>query len=157
MRCSSHPQIETLISCGKCNKPICNKCLVETPVGLRCRNCAGLRRLPTYQVGGNIYLRAVGVGLGIAIGCGVVWSLFQVFMPFRYLNLLIAPAAGYLIGEIISLAVNRKRGIGLAVIGGAAFGLSYFISQATFFGFSLGLFDVAALILGIFVSTSRLR
>ncbi len=111
----------------------------------------------------------------MAIICGLIWGLVTRFVPsfglFFYLNLLLAPGAGYAIGEVISLSVNRKRGIGLAVIGGAVVVISYIIS-IWFAGFLLGvpfiwvflsglglisLFGLLALALGVFVAVTRLR
>src|SRR5260370_19625291 len=37
--CANHPNVATSLRCNKCNKPICTKCAVLTPVGYRCREC----------------------------------------------------------------------------------------------------------------------
>jgi hypothetical protein len=50
LRCAAHPKTETYLRCGKCEKPICPRCMIQTPVGARCRQCAGLRRLPMFDV-----------------------------------------------------------------------------------------------------------
>jgi len=118
MKCSAHPAVETNLRCGKCGKPICPRCMVQTLVGARCPDCAKLYKLPTYRVSAKYYLRAIGTALGMAIACGVAWGLVGALVPFFYLNLLLAPAAGYAIGEVVSLAVNRKRGRGLATVAG---------------------------------------
>ena len=167
MRCAIHPEIVTNLRCAKCGKPICSKCLVETPVGAKCRDCAGLSKLPTYYVSTKYYLRAAGTGLVIAIICGLVWVVVVSLVPFFYLNLLLAPGVGYVIGELVSLSVNRKRGTGLAVVAGIAVVISYLISNIRFFqgmilfSFSFSPFYLAvvvvALALGIFIAVSRLR
>ena len=157
MKCAYHPNVETNLKCGKCGKPICPKCLVQTPVGARCPDCAKLYRLPTYRVSTKYYLRAIGTGLGMAIVCGIVWGLIAGLVPFFYLNLLLAPGAGYAIGEVTSLSVNRKRGTRLAIIAGLAVVISYLVS--IFFplwGLRFSLFDILALALGIFVAVTRL-
>ncbi len=156
MRCATHPKIETSLRCGKCEKPICPKCLLQTPVGARCPDCAKLHRLPTYRVSINYYLRAAGTGLGMAIVCGIIWGLVIGFLPL-YLNLLLAPAAGYAIGEVVSLSVNRKRGTGLAVVGGIAVVISYLVNILVPWGPSFVFLDLLALALGIFVAVIRLR
>ena len=156
MKCATHPNVETNLRCGKCGKPICPKCLVQTPVGARCLDCARLYKLPTYRVSIQYYLRAVGTGLGMAIVCGIIWGVVGRWMPF-YLNLLLAPGVGYAIGEVVSLSVNRKRGTGLAVVGGIAVTISYMFSILSPWGFSFGLLDLVALALGIFVAVTRLR
>ena len=170
MRCARHHDVETNLRCSKCGKPICPKCLVQTPVGARCPDCAKLDRLPTFRVSIAYYLRAVGSGLGMAIICGLVWGLVTGLVSFSYLNLLLAAGAGYAIGEVVSLSVNRKRGIGLAVVGGVAIVISYLVSL-WFVGFLRGVpfqwvfhfglvnivIDLLALALGIFVAVIRLR
>jgi len=165
MKCATHPQIETNLRCGKCGKLICPKCMVQTPVGARCRDCAKLYKLPTYRVSTKYYLRAVGTALGMAIVCGIVWGVVRGLVPFFLLNLLLAAGAGYAIGEVVSLSVNRKRGTGLAAIAGIAVVISYLVSILFSillpWGFSFGLFrilfDLLALALGIYIAVSRLR
>lgn len=44
MRCALDPDTETNLTCGKCGQPICPKCLVQTPVGARCPQCAALKQ-----------------------------------------------------------------------------------------------------------------
>jgi len=157
MRCATHPEVETNLRCGKCGKPICPKCLVQTPVGARCPDCAKLYKLPTYQVSTKHYLRAAGTGLGMAIVCGIVWGLIGWAIPFFFINLLLAPAAGYAIGEVISRSVNRKRGTSLAVIAGIALVISYLVGMFFPWGIRFGLFDLLAIALGIYVAVTRLR
>jgi hypothetical protein len=165
MKCSYHPDVETNLRCGKCDKPICPKCMVQTPVGARCRDCAGLDKLPTFRVSTRYYLIAVGTALGMAIASGAAWGLIDWLIGktglIFSLNLLLAPLAGYAIGEVTSLAVNRKRGTGLAVVGGVAAAISYAV---TFFFpgvLPIGIFNIIyhiiAVGLGIFIAVTRLR
>ena len=135
--------------------------MVQTPVGARCPDCAKLYKLPTYRVSIKYYLRAAGTALGMAIFCGAVWGAIEWVIPFFSLNLLLAPGAGYAISEAVGLSVNRKRGNGLAVVGGIAVAVSYAI---TFFfpgvfptGFFRVVYHIIALGLGIFVAVTRLR
>ena len=144
--------------------------MVQTPVGARCRDCAKLYKLPTYRVSAKYYLRAIGTALGMAIVCGVVWGVVRGFVPFFFLNLLLAPGAGYAIGEVVGLSVNRKRGKGLATVAGIAVAISYLVSL-WFISFLFGvpfqwmlllspinlIFTLLALALGIFVAVTRLR
>ena len=165
MRCATHPEIETNLKCGKCGKAICPKCMVQTPVGARCPDCAKLYKLPTYRVSKTYYLRAIGTALGMAVVCGIVWGVINGFVPFFYLNLILAAGAGYAIGEVVSLSVNRKRGRWLAVIAGIAMAISFLV---TIFFFPRGIsffvsnilyliLDLAALALGIFIAVIRVR
>ena len=161
MKCAAHPGVETNLRCGKCGKPICPKCMVQTPVGARCPECARLYKLPTYRVSTVYYLRAVGTALGMALVTGVIWGVINQFIPFFYLNLLLGAGVGYAIGEVVSLAVNRKRGRGLAAVAGAGVVISYLVSILLFFSLPFGLFPIllalASVAVGIFVAVTRLR
>jgi hypothetical protein len=167
LKCSRHPQVETNLSCSKCGTPICPRCLVQTPVGARCPDCARLSSLPVYQVPATHYLRASGAGLVTAIVCGVAWAVISVFLAQLIhisFNLLLAPAAGYVIGEVISRSVNRKRGTGLAVIAGTAVVIALLTRIglfSLFLGFHLSLLtiiiDLVATAIGIFVAVTRTR
>jgi hypothetical protein len=167
MKCATHLEVETNLRCGKCGKLICPKCLVQTPVGARCPDCAKLYKLPTYRISTKYYLIAIGTGLGMAIACGAIWGLIESLVGFLYLSLLLAPAVGYAIGEVVSLSVNRKRGTGLAVVASVATVISYLISNIRLFhgmikfSFSFSPFHLVlvlvALALGIFVAVTRLR
>ena len=138
---------------------------MQTPVGARCPDCAKLYRLPTYQVSVKYYLRAIGIGLGMAIVCGIAWGVAGWFLAHSFhlnLNLLLAPGVGYAIGELVSLSVNRKRGTGLAIVGSVALVISYLVgiligNLFPLWGLSFGLLDLLALALGIFVAVTRLR
>ena len=153
MYCARHPKVETNLRCGKCGDLICPKCAVQTPVGMRCPKCAGMTRLPVFQVSKMGYLKAVGVGLGAAGVLGVVWGLVVPYMAgFGYLLVL---AAGYLISELMSRAVNRKRSIGLQVVSGLSTAICF--GMAVAFGLWIGLYSLIALAAGIFLAVSRFR
>jgi hypothetical protein len=103
----------------------------------------------------------VGAGLGVAVICGFIWGLIGAWVPFFYLNLILAPAVGYAIGEVVSLASNRKRGTGLAVISGIAVVVSYLVAVLVGIFLPWGLhfhfLDLLAIALGVFVAVTRLR
>ncbi|MFC1954940.1 hypothetical protein ACFLWZ_00095 [Chloroflexota bacterium] len=155
MRCATHPKIETNLKCGKCGKAICPKCLVQTPIGARCPDCAKLYKLPTYRVSGKYYLRAIGAMIGMAIVCGTIWWVIMRAVPFFYLSLFLAAGVGYAIGEVVSRSVNRKRSIGLAIVAGFGVIISYLVT-IILSGGSFFALDLLALALGIFIAVTRL-
>lgn len=157
MKCATHSQVETNLRCSKCGKPICPKCMVQTPVGARCPDCARLSKLPTYQVSAQHYLKATGTGLGMAIVCGIAWGSVMGVVPFFLLNLVLAAGVGYAIGNVISLSVNHKRGARLAIVAGIAVAISYLVSILLPWGFGFRFLDLLAIALGIFVAVTRLR
>ena len=164
MRCATHPEIETNLRCGKCGKPICPKCLVQTPVGARCPDCAKLYKLPTYRVSSVYYLRAIGTALGMAIATGIVWGVIESFLIsffFGFFSLILAGGVGYAIGEVVSLSVNRKSSRGLATVSGIAVVISYLVNIFSFGSFYLSplsiVFDLLANGIGIYVAVRRIR
>ena len=42
--CNWHPETETRLFCSQCGRSICTLCMVQVPVGIRCRECGGCRR-----------------------------------------------------------------------------------------------------------------
>jgi hypothetical protein len=109
--CTNHPERETVLRCSKCSQPICPQCGVRTPVGVRCRECADVQRLPTFQVSSLIALRGFGAGLAVAMVASLVVGAL-----LRGFSLWLSPVAGLAVGEGISLATNRRRGRALQVI-----------------------------------------
>ena len=111
VRCSYHPDTLTRLRCGRCGKPICPRCGVRSPVGLRCPDCAGVRGLPTYRTETSTLLRAAGIGLVIAVVLGVIWSRIPDWG--FYLALLL----GFGLSEVMARVANNKRGGDLQAIG----------------------------------------
>ena len=159
MRCARHPDVETDLKCGKCEQPICPKCAVQTPVGLRCPKCAALRKLPVFEVSTIFYVRAIAAGLAVATILGAIWP----FIPLSgFLLFFIALVIGYLIGEAVSLAVNRKRGPGLQIIAGISVIVSYVVRSLielphNFLHTFADVYGLIALVLGIIVAVGLLR
>lgn len=160
MKCARHPDIETDLRCGKCLQPICPKCVVQTPVGARCPKCAALKKLPVFEISTIFYMRAIAAGLATAAVAGAIWK----FMPLGgFFLFFIALVVGYVIGEAVSLAANRKRGPGLQIIAGISVVVSYTVRsiieapQQGFLHIFTDVYGLIALILGIIVSVGLLR
>ena len=74
--CKRHPGFQTSVSCGRCGDPVCPRCLVHAPVGVRCPDCGRAAPNPVFDVSGLVLLRAAAVGLPIALlGGGLVWLM----------------------------------------------------------------------------------
>jgi hypothetical protein len=123
--------------------------MVETPVGARCPECARLYKLPTYEVSGVFLWRAIGAAFGMAIVCGLAWGTLSSLVNFVYLSLVFGAATGYGIGEVTSLAVNRKRGSRLAVIGGLAAAGGFTISILPPWGSYFSPFEMVPFIISL--------
>lgn len=105
--CTNHSQRETVLRCGKCERPFCSDCLVHTPVGLRCRQCANVGRSPVYVVPPAQVALALGAGLGAGVALGLALFALPILRAFA---LWLSPVYGIAVGEAVSAAANRKRG-----------------------------------------------
>ena len=116
-RCINHPDAQTNLTCSKCGDPICTRCMVHAPVGVRCPKCAQVKPLPTFEVTRVLLLRAIGVGAVSGVAGGVIFGLFSpILLSFPLLSLAAMAGLGHLIEEAISASVNRKRGRALKYV-----------------------------------------
>ena len=110
MNCYRHTKVETFVSCGGCGRPICPKCMISGPVGMRCRDCASLRSTSLYKIApGRLILAIVGGLIVGAIGA-------QVVSMASFFSLFIAPIYGGIVAEVVLRASGHKRGTILEVV-----------------------------------------
>jgi hypothetical protein len=137
--CYRHPNRETAISCSNCGRPICTDCMVYSPVGIKCPECARQPRSAIVRLRPNRAGRAIGaaIGGGIAMGFGIV--------VLQGIGLFFALILGWLIGiamgELVLWASGRYRGPETGYIAVAGCIWTYIVPYGLFYGVSLG--DVA--------------
>lgn len=129
MYCVNHPDRETLLRCNKCGKPICLECGIRHPVGIRCRECAQLRRSPLYQVSAVQYAKALGVGLAAS----TIGGLIMAYMGGIFISLFLSPIIGGVIAEAINWATGYKRGVMLQIVAGICIVLGALLGQHLLF------------------------
>lgn len=101
--CANHPTVETALRCNRCEKPICPKCAVSTPTGYRCRECVRGQQ-KTFE---TAQWWDAPLAFGVALVLGVLGSLIASVMGFFVL--LIAPATGVIIAEVVRFVVRKRR------------------------------------------------
>lgn len=105
--CVRHRDVPTLLRCSRCDTPICPKCLVHSPVGARCPDCASpLRPLAPSRAQ---YVGAAAAGMAVGFAGGALLG----FGGLGGLGLLIV---GFAVGEVVSRAGGRRGGTALAWI-----------------------------------------
>ncbi len=164
MQCAAHPSVETELTCSRCDKAICPRCLVQTPVGARCSECANVRRIPTYNMSGGVLWRAAGSAFGAGIVVGIAWWLFNPLTVFFY-GVVAGLAFGYAIGELVSIGTNRRAGPPLqaAAVGGVLLaylvrvGLLLAVGWWGFRDLRVDLPGLIAVTLAGFIAAGRLR
>ena len=129
--CANHPDTETYLRCGKCEKPICARCRVSTPVGFRCYDCANMQVLPTYAVSADVYIRAGLAGFIVAAITGVIMGLFPGFEFWAALLM------GIVVPEAVATAANQKRGPGLRTIAFLSIVFGFVLSRVVLESFLL--------------------
>ena len=129
--CATHPNVETRLACGRCERFICPRCMIQTPVGSRCNDCARVRKAPVFDVSATQYLLAAAAAVGLGGLLGVVGAILRLeFGNFPFVTGILAAGIGYLLGEAVSRVTNRKRGLGLSVIAGVGVAVAFAVAMA---------------------------
>jgi hypothetical protein len=163
--CARHPEVETYLRCGKCDTPICPRCLIQTPVGARCRDCANISRLPTLNVTPVFFARGmIAAGVSGAL-VGVVWALFTGGAGGfgLFFAILIGLGVGYAVSEAVTRSTNFKRGPALQFCAVLGVILAYLVQEnltpggISFSGPLMRQGDLIAAIVGAVFAVSRLK
>lgn len=133
--CDFHPGVETGVRCPDCERYICPKDMVETPVGYKCRECGLVGRPKLGGVKPRQYLLGAAAGLGSGILLGAVLA----FVPF--FSFFAALLMGVAVGEATRRGAGGHRTREFAVIAGVGAALGVGVS------FALGRFNPIALVL----------
>lgn len=119
--CEVHPTRETALRCNKCDRYMCADCVVQTPVGYRCKQCARQHEDAFFKGGVNYDLQAFGAVLVLsAIAGGLISAIgFGLFLSI----ILGLPVAGAISeAGIRVLKGKRTRNSGIFATAGAVLG-----------------------------------
>lgn len=152
--CVNHPNVETRLRCNRCGRPMCTRCVVQTPVGYRCKQCVGQQQAVFYT--GGLVDYVLGGLIGLILG-GIASYLITLTRMW-FIALILGPTVGLGIAEAVRFAARRRRSRYLwAVVAGAMVLGSLpvlFISPFSLGSlFVLGLF----LVLAVGAAAARLR
>lgn len=143
--CAFHPGVEATLRCAECDRYICPKDMVSTPVGYKCREC-GIARRP--KLGGVRPAQLAG-GIGAAVGAGILGGAALMFVPYH--SWLLAIVFGLAVGWVTQRGAGGHKGGVFAGTAAASAGLG---------GFLGGLGLVGGLIAGVaaayYLSQNRL-
>lgn len=160
--CYRHKDTETLLKCGQCGRPICVRCMVQHPVGIRCPECAQPKPVAALEVSLLHYARAIVAAAAIAvagiIGMLVFHNPVAALGPAGYyLHWLALVGIGYVMGVGIGLAVGGKRGRGLQWVAGVAM-VVVFLAATSVVGLTLdSLVSIGAVVVAVYVAVMQLR
>ena len=112
--CSRHGDRETLLTCGRCGQSYCTDCLIHTPAGQRCHQCAGVSRHATGQATWTAVWQTVAIAAAASAGTPMLNGWFV---------LLLAAVAGFAGATRWAPLVNyRTRNRTLAIMALSFFG-----------------------------------
>ena len=174
LHCYRHPDRETWVRCGRCDQPICMKCAMEGPVGLRCKTCGK----PSRDALASLRPTQIVIAALLAIGGGAIVGYAGT--AIGYFGLVVAFFGGGIIAEVIDRTIGIKRGpriIAIAVpgiIAGGLVGLSYSVlamrqemmayageaaPDAVFSGYLMSVlpFALLAVLVAAVIAAARLR
>ncbi len=116
MVCYRHRNRETSLRCYSCERYICSKCAIKTPVGYRCPVCVREAEDVFFNANALDYVVAPIVALPLSVLAGfLVLSLGSGFFMILIIFFLSGLIGGF-IGRAAKWAVGRRRGRYLAHI-----------------------------------------
>ena len=154
--CPRDPAVQTALRCSRCEKPICPKCMIQTPVGARCRDCARIAKSPVYTMTNTVMARAAVASVVGGLVMGLVWGL--VLLPFSvgFLSIFVGAGLGYAFTRMMEFATGRKRGP--MIVGFAIFGIAIAWSmQLLFVDPRVALYGLVAAGVAVYFAYQNLR
>jgi hypothetical protein len=137
--CYRHPDRETYVRCGRCDRPICSRCAMQGPVGMRCKVCGTPPRNPLHSLTAGQF----AAGAAVAIGAGTIAGFIGLQLGFL-LSICIGPFVGGLIGEATMRATGYKRGPLMLLLVGGGIVAGVFVAGAIQFFALPGMAEAAA-------------
>ncbi len=118
--CTFHRGVETNVRCVECERPICPKDFVPTPVGYKCPDCA--RQLPSARR--VVKPRQLAFAAAAAVGMGAVGGFILVMLAYG--SWLLSIALGLVTGEAARRASggHRQGAVAAVAAAGAAMGIA---------------------------------
>ena len=154
--CPRDPGVQTALRCSRCEKPICPKCLIQTPVGGRCRDCAQIAKSPVYTMTNAVMARAATASVVGGVVMGLIWGFVLLPFSFGFLSILVGAGLGYAFTRMMEFATGRKRGP--VIVGFAIFGIAIAWSmQLLFVDPRVALYGLVAAGVAIYFAYQNLR
>jgi hypothetical protein len=102
--CYRHPDRETYVRCGRCDRPICTRCTMQGPVGLRCKQCGK----PAFDPLTSFKPQQLVLGTSAALAGGLLIGLIGA--QIGWFSLIVAFFGGGIIAEAVRRLTGYKQG-----------------------------------------------
>jgi hypothetical protein len=113
-QCAFHPKVETNVRCVECDRPICPKDFVPTPVGYKCKECA--RQLPSARRTVKPRQLVFAALASAVVGIGGAFLVSSIGLGFWLVSLVL----GVVTGEAARRASGGHRSGSIAAIAGSS-------------------------------------
>jgi hypothetical protein len=156
VECPRDPGVETALRCSRCETPICPRCLVQTPVGARCRPCARIVKSPVYTLSAAGYARAAAAAIIGGLAMGTVWVLVLVPFQVGILSIFLGAVLGWVFTRVLDFATGRKRGPVVVAFAVSGIGLAWAM-QLLVVDLRFALYGLVAVGVGVYMAYQNLR
>lgn len=143
-QCAFHPNVETNVRCVECDRPMCPKDFVSTPVGYKCKECA--RQLPSARRAVKPRQLAFASLASAVVGIGGAFLVAVIGLGFW----LIALVLGVATGEAARRASGGHRSGSIAAIAGTSVLIGTYLS-----GLGIVAMAVSVLAAVVYVMSNR--
>ncbi|MBT4126142.1 MAG: hypothetical protein HOJ22_05815 [Chloroflexi bacterium] len=169
--CVRHPDTASNLGCSRCGDLICPQCMVQSPVGARCPDCASIGQAPIFrstpaELSRVILLSIIGaIGFGVAYAI-IVWVLWVLPLGFMIGNVaasFVIALGGSPVGDYVRRAGKYKLDARLRIVAAMTmFGIWVVgFTVASMLGVWNGVFlNIVAYIglgVGMYVAMNRVR
>ncbi|MBT3555274.1 MAG: hypothetical protein HN926_05540 [Chloroflexi bacterium] len=169
--CLRHPDIFSNLGCGRCGDFICPQCMVQSPVGARCPDCANIGQAPIFQLTHVEVVRSITLSLASAVVFGIayaviVWVLWVLPLGFMIGNVAAAfviALAGAPVGDFVRRVGKNKLDARLRILAAVTMLLIWIVGFAVgemlgvWNGVFLNIIAYIGLGVGIYVAMNRVR
>lgn len=169
--CVRHSETTSNLGCSRCGDLICPQCMVQSPVGARCPDCASAGQPAIFRATAGEFSTAIALSVVGALGIGVVyavavWILWVLPLGFMIGNVaasFIIALAGAPVGDFVRRVGKNKLDARLRIVAALTMLGIWMVgfTVASIFGVWNGVFlNIVAYIglgVGIYVAMNRVR
>lgn len=145
--CYYHKNKETVLTCSRCNKPVCNDCTSDSLVGIKCVDCGSIGKPDILNVSFTNFFSIIFFSLIFSIICSFLYSLIIVLilnidilgniqaaaiMFLKVITLILLVLFGVVNAELI-IKISRKKINKMFPIISALTTMSYWVFVYLFF------------------------
>ena len=109
MYCEKHPDREASLRCIRCGRLMCTQCIVRSPTGYICKECAsGFEDKFFHGTNADYWIHGAVCFFGLAVAAAIVWQTR--IASYLVFSVFIGPVVGGGVAELALRLTQRRRG-----------------------------------------------